>query len=288
MQGHAMKKILIRLQGDDSDLEVLDAGLATARIFEANLECLYVLPRPSSVILDASPVAALTAAFGGAAQLDQTDREGAQRAHETFRNFCRRETVAIVEGLPGPDGVSATWREAVGRRDLIAQAALSDLVVETGVWDDPDTSSDFLFHLLIDCGRPVLLPHLAQPQTLLDKVAVAWDNTLGSARALAAAMPLLVRAQEIIVLHAAEDMSENAGVDRVLEHLGWHNLKAQFQSVPLSGRPAAQAIAQAAVENGAGLLVMGAYGHSHIEESIFGGFTQDMLNQRSFSILLFH
>ena len=30
------------------------------------------------------------------------------------------------------------------------------------------------------------------------------------------------------------------------------------------------------------------YGHSHLEESIFGGFTQDMLNERRFSLFLFH
>ena len=284
-----MKKILVRLEGDDSDLAILEAGLATARIFDAHLDCLYVLPRPSSIVLESTPVAALGAMFEGSmSDLAAPDRERAQRAHDTFRMFCAREAVAIVDTPPGPRGVSAGWREATGRRELIADAALSDLVVENGVWNFPDPSSDSLAHLLIESGCPVLLPHLAQPQNVLETVAVAWDNTLQAARALSAATPFLVRAQQIIVLHAAEDGAEAAGVERVIDHLGWHDLKAQFQSVELSGRPAAQAIAEAAAGNDARLLVAGGYGHSHLEESIFGGFTQDMLNERRFSLFLFH
>ncbi len=37
-----------------------------------------------------------------------------------------------------------------------------------------------------------------------------------------------------------------------------------------------------------GVLVMGGYGHRHIEELLAGGFTQGMLNQRRFSLFLHH
>jgi nucleotide-binding universal stress UspA family protein len=280
-----MRKILVRLAGDDGDAAVLQIGGALARRFGARLDCAYVMPRTASVILDASPVAAVAAMFGGGsvADLDKADQERAARSHDAFQAFCRSS--ALADAPPGPDGVSAGWRQAAGQRDLIASAALSDLVVQGGVWPDPDVASDALFHLLSESGRSVLLAQSTAPDDLLRTVAIAWDDSLQAARALSAALPLLRQTQQIVVLQAGGDA---VLPDRIRDHLAWHGLTARFEAIAGSGRSAAGAAAQAAAKAGAGLLVMGAYGYSHMEESILGGFTQDMLNERAFALFLHH
>jgi nucleotide-binding universal stress UspA family protein len=45
---------------------------------------------------------------------------------------------------------------------------------------------------------------------------------------------------------------------------------------------------EAARSHQAGLLIMGGYGHSHMREIVFGGFTQSVLESAEMTILLIH
>ena len=43
-----------------------------------------------------------------------------------------------------------------------------------------------------------------------------------------------------------------------------------------------------AEKSGAGLLVMGGYGHSRLREAVFGGFTQRILDSANIPVLMSH
>jgi nucleotide-binding universal stress UspA family protein len=269
----AMRRILVRLAGEAMDSDTLKAARSLAGRFDARLDGVFVRPRPASVMLEASPVQAITAALGGAriADLDPEDDARETRAREAFD--------------AGRDGAAGSWRVLTGRHALALDAALADLVVETGAWRDPDPASDDLFHVLGDSQAPVLLPAPQGGDLDLAVVAVAWGGDLSSARALASAAPLLAKAGRIVVLH---DAAEAAGLKPARDHLTGHGLSASFEAVDLSrGRPA-DVVAERCAALEAGLVVMGAYTHGHLEKSLLGGFTQDMLAQQRFAVLLRH
>ena len=48
------------------------------------------------------------------------------------------------------------------------------------------------------------------------------------------------------------------------------------------------AIEQAAIELGAGIIVMGAYGHSRLREYVFGGVTRELTQNSRVPLLLAH
>jgi hypothetical protein len=50
--------------------------------------------------------------------------------------------------------------------------------------------------------------------------------------------------------------------------------------------PASKALMEAAVSHQAGLLIMGGYGHSHMREIVFGGFTQSVLESAETTVFL--
>jgi len=269
-----MRRILVRLAGEAADGDTLTAAGSLAARFGARVDGVFVRPSPASVILEASPVAALTAALGGAREsdLDPVDDEREARARAAFEDR--------------PDRAGGTWTRLVGRRALALHAALADLLVETGVWRDPDPASDELFHLLGDSQSPILLPAPQGGKLDLSVVALAWGGDLSSARALKSAIPLLAKSGQAVVLHDAG--AAPAALQPARDHLEAHGLSPSFEALDLSKGRAAQVVAARCAALNAGLLVMGAYAHSHLEESLLGGFTQDMLAERRFAVLLRH
>ena len=78
-----------------------------------------------------------------------------------------------------------------------------------------------------------------------------------------------------------------AGAD-IAETLARHGVKAEAQGYPTDGQDEGQALLRCADDTGAGLVVMGAYGHSRLAEFIFGGATRFVLTRMSRPVLLSH
>ncbi|HEY4030221.1 MAG TPA: universal stress protein [Caulobacteraceae bacterium] len=269
-----MRRVLVRLAGEPVDGDTVRAARSLAARFGARVDGVFVHPTRASVVLEASPVAALTAAFAGAkaSDLDPVDDEREARARATFD--------------AGRAGLAGAWRVLTGRNALALEAAAADLLVETRTWRDPDPASDDLFHVLGDSQSPILLPAPQGGDIALSVVAVAWGGDLSSARALKAAIPLLAKSGQAVVLHDAGE--DPAALQPARDLLEAHGLSPSFEALALSGKHSAEALAERCVALGAGLVVMGAYTHSHLQESLLGGFTQDMLAERRFAVFLRH
>ena len=72
------------------------------------------------------------------------------------------------------------------------------------------------------------------------------------------------------------------------EALSRHGVKAEAQGYPTDGQDEGQALMRCAEDCGAGLIVMGAYGHSRLAEFIFGGATRFVLNRLVCPVLMSH
>ncbi len=103
-------------------------------------------------------------------------------------------------------------------------------------------------------------------------------------------MPILRLAQKVIVAAIDEDNDPpeaNRIVADVVAWLGRHGANAVGKVEPLKGH-AAEQLDRIAAEEGADLLVAGAYGHSKLREWILGGVTRDLLKQTSRCHLMSH
>lgn len=124
------------------------------------------------------------------------------------------------------------------------------------------------------------------------RVFVAWNYGVQAARAVRAALPILLGAEEVTLaifdpVMTEHDDGENPGSDvaRWLTHYGCNVTVQQF---PSGGIEIAQAIETHAVETAADLIVMGAYDHSWMREIVFGGTTQTMIEQTRMPVFLAH
>ena len=193
-------------------------------------------------------------------------------------------TDAIREALDSDDAYAADIAARLGRDDVpfdvlrcedepvdaLADAArLADVIVLT-------KGCEFAGELTLVTRSPVLLvPASGTAPIPPERVCIAWDGGNESAGALRAALPLLVRAEQVTLLTVKEKLGGFPSTG-ALQYLSRHGVSAEFEEVQRNG--STEESLAAAVERRKGqLLVMGAYGRSRMREYLFGGVTRYFL-----------
>jgi nucleotide-binding universal stress UspA family protein len=143
--------------------------------------------------------------------------------------------------------------------------------------------------MLIECGRPILIAADKAPQSLTGTVMVCWKDAPGPARAVSCALPILAKADRVVVV--AVDEGDKATADSataVVQQLAWHRVPATAEVIAANGLSVPQALLAAAQRCGADLLVMGGYSKRPLRETIFGGCTDSMLTHAPLPVLMVH
>ena len=287
-----IKTILAPATGGEADVATFATALQVARLFASHLDVLHVR-------LDMVEVAVAMSADGGGGALtpeliDQLEREIDEReakARHMFDEFCTRESLAIAAApMSGTTKPSAQWRVETGQepRWMAAYGLTADLIVASRGASDDATARSILEAVLLESGRPLLIPSTAAPSAaMFDKIAIAWKPTPQAARAVALAMPLLARAKEIAVITVEEEKGRRDNADRLVQSLAWHGIAAVAERLTPGPHGAAETLLAAARAK-AGLLVLGGYGHSRVREWVFGGFTQRVLADAPLPVLIAH
>ncbi len=294
-----MKTILAKIDGSSNDAIVLESSHLVAKRFNSHITCLYVRIDSFQLILNATDGFGLAA---GAAPISQRVREDlleaddarARSARQNFDVFCEQHRLHITETPSATIGVSVSWREASGDpRDITTKIGrFNDLVVLARPQMPGDLFIDDIGSILMACGRPLLLAPSRPTATVGSMIAIAWKETPEAARAVSSALPLLERADGIVVLYSQEkhiaDTATIGSGENLAEHLRWRGLQTSTRTMEQNGQTRAQSIISAAIEANADLLVMGAYGHSRARELVFGGVTRQVLSGAPIPVLLSH
>ena len=143
---------------------------------------------------------------------------------------------------------------------------------------------------LFESGRPVIVVPYIQKQALsLERVMVCWDGGRTAARAIADALPLLVRAKSVEVVVVTEPRKSSEVDDtQMAEHLARHGVPAVVKRVTRGDIDVQSAILSHAADISADFIVMGGYGHSRLREFIWGGVTRNMLGAMTVPVLMSH
>nr|WP_299857914.1 universal stress protein [Sphingomonas bacterium] len=142
--------------------------------------------------------------------------------------------------------------------------------------------------LVIRAGRPVLVVPAKPAQSSFETVVIAWADTRECRRAVVDAMPILERAERVLIVEVAPELSEaRSRTKDVVAWLSRHKITADQLLVPAKGNHVAS-LALIASEHGADLIVAGAYGHNRLREWAFGGVTRDILLRLDICALLSH
>lgn len=212
------------------------------------------------------------------ADLEQPDKRLKWIRAELDRLGERFREVAGITKAP------AEWRGSFNfaREAIAREARAADLVVigSRPAADDPLHTFD-PGEVLLTAGRPVLVAPREHAAVSTDRILIAWKDTREARRAVQCALPFLRQAEHVALVEIIEDLLEaqaHAHLADVEAYLGRHGIKVGLKAVLNPHGAIAHQLTTVAVDNGAGLIVAGAYGHSRLGEWIFGGATRGLLH----------
>ena len=276
------KSILIHLDHSIGCRNRLAAAFDLCRRFDAELLGLFVVPD--------YVVPSYVEAQIGADLLSEVTEQARTRARDTlaaYRQLAEEAKVKldahVVEGQYIP-----ILREHSKYADL--------LLLGQDHPDDPDNISYGLADALLFEGACacMVIPHGGEILSPGRRVLLAWNASRESAHALRQALPILHRADEVVVL-SSEPRQGNVTTarghphaDELAHYLRAHGIDSVSSGISDGEMSPTDAIIGQAADMDADLIVMGAYGHARLREIILGGVTHDLLKQAPVPLLLAH
>jgi len=284
------RTILAAASGGTASDGAIETACRLARRFKAHLEGFHVRADIRDYLM------AVGGGIGMPVEGDFIDQFNvdvatlADKAKAAFAATTGRHAMPHT-AKPAAAGASAAWREETGNAPALVarRARFFDLVVlgrSDRIIDQPYT--DTVEQTLIHSGRPVLLAPAKPPASIGDNIAFGWNGSAQAVRALTATLPMMAAARTVTIITVGKNPEETCG-DAVREYLAWHGISSNHRNVlPVAGAGPGPQLLSAARDEGADLLVLGAYGHQPWRELIFGGATRELVGFSLLPLLLVH
>lgn len=255
-------------------------GMQLAALVHAAVTGIYVYPSP----LYATPEFGSPDVIETLTVMSRTLEASALGARESFLAWARRLGIEHAE-----------WR--------VAQGNLTDALAQIGCWhdllvlerDDRRTWStpEDLAGLILSVGLPcIVVPPQPVGDVTLARIAIAWNGAPEAVRAVHASLPLLQRADDVLLIRGAPrevfrdvDWKPPFDIDGYLHR---HGVRPHSQDLATAGRATGPALLEQARQFDADLLVMGAFGRSRFSEWVLGGATRHVLWHAALPLLLQH
>ena len=222
--------------------------------------------------------------YGGAdsiAHLDDIYREEADK----LRIITEREL----------DDSDLTWewsqRDGDSAAHLIEHSKLADLVLV-----GPTAPSDFKSVLpspvapavVLHACAPVLVVPLDPPRYAPKApIIVGWNGSTEAARVLKMSLPLLQAAEQVWVVYVHEDTDLVIPTPDIAAYLTRHGVQVRVSCEAPQGS-IADTLQSLARQQGASMIMVGAYGRPRVVEYIFGGVSRALLKDPKLPIAMTH
>ena len=264
-----MKNILLLIHDDQGQESRLQVALDVTRALGGHLDCLDVLTLPLIVSGYYSA--------GSESVMIAAERERDSAIRTSLESRLAKEDVTWSMGETYGTFVEALT-QASDFADLIVVSARTEARAE----DRPRLES-----LPLRAARPILAVPPGCLGLDIDGCAlVAWDGSRPCSEAVRAAVPLLQRARQVVLLEVNQPRGALAMAE-VATYLSRHGVSAELVERTTTGT-VAETILDQARHCSAEFIVMGAYGKPRAAEAVFGGVTRTMLFESQVPLLLAH
>ena len=222
--------------------------------------------------------------------------KGMQSTIEVHRAQLERieaEHRGQFEDIVRHHGIQSEWRSLPYLSSEVGvHAYYADLVVIARPESASQTAGPpgLAESLVLSSGRPIIVFPPRGTASKVRRILVAWNAKRESIRAVADALPLLAKAEAVEVLVVDHQRhptghGQEPGAD-IARHLARHGAQVEVRRLSSGGKDVGSLLLSQAAGFGADLLVMGAYGHSHLREWMFGGVTRTVLYEAGLPVLM--
>jgi nucleotide-binding universal stress UspA family protein len=257
-----------------------DFAVSVAAAFEAHLAGVAFLYDPIVPVSAAGYIPADVIALE-----ERDSRAATAAAIERFLAAAGRAGVSAEPLTPSTSFAAASTQfgEIARRFDLsiVAQAEPGTGPIDTVIAEAA----------LFESGRPVIMvPYIQKAPVKLDRVMLCWDGSRAATRAIADAIPLLGRSEQVKLVIVADEPGKRDQIEGadMGAHLARHGLNVEVKRTMAAGVDVADVVLSHAADTGADFIVMGGYGHSRLREFVLGGVTRGILAAMTVPVLMSH
>jgi nucleotide-binding universal stress UspA family protein len=279
-----IKDILVHIPTERPERPVVDASVSLAAAFAAHLDAIAIgyIPTSTAYVADGGAAAAVAALF------EAEQRRAAERT---------AAALAIFEKAARDAGISHATRSiedipAEAASTICSAARLYDLAVVLQPEIGRDTFDNTIpTEILFQSGGPVLfIPSVFRGALNAKRIGICWDGSRVAARALRDARPFLAQADALIAisLNEAQIAPMEASAQKLAQHIGRAGRPIDLLELTVTRADVQPTILSLAADEGLDMLVMGAYGHSRMQENVLGGVTREMLRTMTVPTLMSH
>ena len=275
------RNILVHIPSERPVRPVIDVAVALTIARRSHLDAV-------AIGYESMSTAGMLVEGGGAAAAavmeaeQQRALEGANAAISVFETEAKLAKIAY-----GVRSLATVPAEAGGTIGALARLYDMTIVLQ------PESSvasydNEIPQQILFNSGGPMLMvPYIHKGPLDAHHVGIAWDGSRPAARALRDGMPFLMGAKTVTIVAVNEQAGE-ASSDQLVGHLSRRGIAARVQRLTADRGNIQGAILSIAAESNIGLLVMGGYGHSRLQERILGGVTRSMFDSMTVPVLMSH
>ncbi len=277
-----MKTILVPTEQHDLTTPILQTALLLARKFDSYIEGFALFPAMVELY-------ALDSGIPLPFEVKEHDAEMGKQARGLFEKFMNDNGVAMnkmatslsfgwLDDAPDGDAFVGSYGRVfdaivLGRPSAGRRSRPSMTTIEAG---------------LFEAGRPVLIAPPLPPQRMGDNILIAWNCSTEQARTTALAMPLLHKANRVIVLTVQGGTVPGPTGEQLARYLQRNGVPSEPITVSAEGRSTGEAILTEAASLECDLLIKGAYTQSRLRQMIFGGATRHIMANASLPVLMAH
>ena len=201
---------------------------------------------------------------------------------------------ATFRKLAGDAGIKHEWRAANGLPDdvIAREARAADLVIVgraaagASVLRAVDAG-----RVVLRAGRPVLVVPPGVERLAAERIVIGLKDTREARRAVTDALPFLHEAKRVRIAEMpdpADETNAQRRLDDVVAYLMRHRIAADTRVLSQAEPDVGAALLRVAQQDGADLIVAGAYGQSRLGEWVFGGATRSLLSASPLCCLFAH
>ena len=280
-----MKDFLVFIDGSPLDEAHLACAEALADRFHAHIDAVVAIELPPLPIAAMDPVAGVMMPF------DDETRDTALKVsagiqssvEQRLKEKCAHSVSRMVEA-----------KEMLGR-EIAAAARIHDLFITSlpsKKAENQAIKSCFDAVLTDGCCAILGLPLDGSCNPAFERITIAWNGSKEASRAVAAAMPLIVQAREVVVLlvdqplrRAGEDVRPG---DDIVKHLNRHGVQATLSRVTSADLSISQAILSEVGRTKTQLLVIGAQAEGGLLQWLQGSIARETFAASPIPLLIAH
>ena len=274
-----LKTLLVCLTSEEHAETLLKVAVPIARKHNAHLIGLHTV---EAILV--YPGIAMHIPEPAFASFNASQQETSKAIKATFTKHTTNEDFASEFRLVRSEAVSASER-------MVESARSADIVVMAQADKEGDRydQRNAQQQVIRDSGRPVIVVPLDYDGPEVgNNIVLGWSDTKEAARAAHDMLNVIQPDAAVTVLrvgkHKQDTLKDHDGID-LTEMLARHGLKPTLEHRDPIGDTIAEVLGKVAFEQGADMIVSGAFGHSRTYNFVLGATSHALLGDAKLPVL---